>query len=633
MKKISTFLWVLMALLALPQATGAQTFDTEVDNIAAFIAAEDGKTVKLTLTDARVNAFNDLSGTYYVEDATGAVAVKGIALTKGTKLNGYVIGVKNTEDVDYVNTPSQGLEYQLTVDGSASEFTATATELAGTEMTIIEACQQANYGKLITVSNVDVTALGNGRNKQLADANGNTIKARDLFGVLPSDYTWPAKATKVTGVALYYMTGWFIIPISEEAIVEYVQPTEVLLDFKNNNQNLPYSEGGASDPAEKQNAGNLGGKTIKVDEVKFTFVNAPTMCTKYHYDANGTNSIKARGTYFQMIKGGQMRITAPEGYAITKVEFAYNPSENTNTGAIAYQTNLTLEKGGGTLANDKSNWMGNAKSIRFGASGAVYLNSIIVTLATANSETAEATYDTYAQEVSTLKDFNALADGTLVKLNLNNVVVTAGMNNELGNYVQDETAGAHFYCTGLTFNVNDVLNGYVYVKKSNQPLPGPRIAQTEETNAENISVTSGSYEPIEGTKVADLKKADNVLKVVKLTGVAVKGSAETTAKITDSDNGTLEISNGKTNYAPYVYRDNLTAIDYSKATVVGILYGPSSSQKLYPLSITDETATAITDIKTTEDAENVVIYNLQGVRLNKFQKGINIVNGKKVVIK
>ena len=29
----------------------------------------------------------------------------------------------------------------------------------------------------------------------------------------------PAKATSITGIVLYYMTGWFLIPISAEAIV------------------------------------------------------------------------------------------------------------------------------------------------------------------------------------------------------------------------------------------------------------------------------------------------------------------------------------------------------------------------------------------------------------------------------
>ncbi len=42
--------------------------------------------------------------------------------------------------------------------------------------------------------------------------------------------------------------------------------------------------------------------------------------------------------------------------------------------------------------------------------------------------------------------------------------------------------------------------------------------------------------------------------------------------------------------------------------------------------------TGITNVNAA-NAENMVIYNLQGVRLNQLQKGLNIVNGKKVVMK
>ena len=192
----------------------------EAASMAEFNAIEDGKLVKLALADARVNAFYDLDGAYYVEDASGATVIKGVNLTKGTKLNGYIIGTKSTTDVDYINTPSEGLEYTLTVqDATLSAFEATQTTLAGTSMTIAEACAQANYGKLVTLSDVEITQIGNGLNKQLKDVAGNTMKARDLFGVLPYDYEWPAKATSITGVVLYYMTGWFLIPISAEAIV------------------------------------------------------------------------------------------------------------------------------------------------------------------------------------------------------------------------------------------------------------------------------------------------------------------------------------------------------------------------------------------------------------------------------
>ena len=41
----------------------------------------------------------------------------------------------------------------------------------------------------------------------------------------------------------------------------------------------------------------------------------------------------------------------------------------------------------------------------------------------------------------------------------------------------------------------------------------------------------------------------------------------------------------------------------------------------------------IQKVNTDINAENMVIYNLQGVRMNQLQKGINIVNGRKVVVK
>lgn len=191
----------------------------EAATIAEFNAIENGKVVKLALTDARVNAFNDLDRSYYVEDASGATVIKGVNLTKSTVLSGYVIGTKEITDVDYMNDPSQAYEHSLTVDASWSAYEAAETELVGTPMTIAEAAVQANYGRLVTLSDVEITQIGNGLNKQLKDAAGNTIKARDLFGILPDGYEWPAKATSITGVVLYYMTGWFLMPISVEAIV------------------------------------------------------------------------------------------------------------------------------------------------------------------------------------------------------------------------------------------------------------------------------------------------------------------------------------------------------------------------------------------------------------------------------
>ena len=189
----------------------------EVATIAAFNEVEDGKAVKLTLTDAKVTAYADLQNVYYVEDATAATVIAGAELTVGTALNGYIVGTKSTNEVDYINDPSVAVEPMLTAI-DATRFVATETELTPTVMTIAEACAQENYAKLITIENL--TATASGRNQILTDEAENTIKARDLFGVLALDYEWPEALESITGICLYYMTGWFIIPTSEAAIVK-----------------------------------------------------------------------------------------------------------------------------------------------------------------------------------------------------------------------------------------------------------------------------------------------------------------------------------------------------------------------------------------------------------------------------
>lgn len=401
---------------------------------------------------------------------------------------------------------------------------------------------------------------------------------------------------------------------------------DVTFDFKNNNLNLTYGQNGT---VEQVKAGDLTGKSITKDNVVLNFVSAPTIPTRYFL--NGS-----RGLQYQSQSGAQLRVTAPSGSAVTKIVFTGNPSVNAKTGVTSYQNSWTANKGGGTLtaANQETQtWTGNAESVRL-VSGTSYIDAITVTIEAANNETilrANETPDTYT-EVSDLAAFNAAANNALVKLTLNNAIITSGMVNEEGFYVQDATGGAHFYYTGLEFEVNDVLNGTIYVKKNNQTL-GARIAQTEETSKEGLTITkNGTITPSEGT-IAQINIAANKLRVVKLSGVAVKGSSEQEATITDAESS-IDIYNGKINNFPYVIKESLANIDYAKATVVGILYGSSSTvNKIMPLSITEDSGSGIQNISAAAQADNVVIYNLQGVRMNSLQKGINIINGRKVVIK
>ena len=68
-------------------------------------------------------------------------------------------------------------------------------------------------------------------------------------------------------------------------------------------------------------------------------------------------------------------------------------------------------------------------------------------------------------------------------------------------------------------------------------------------------------------------------------------------------------------------------------TVVAILVAKSATaNQLLPISIEEGTTTGISDINATA-AEQLNIFNVQGVRLNQLQRGLNIVNGRKVVVK
>jgi len=588
-----------------------ETFDLEVDNIGAFRAAEDGKLIKLTLNGAQVNAIDDIFNFAYVEDATGAIEITGITLSPGTKLNGYVIGTKSSDNLDYAD-PDFGKEIKLAA-ASDETFTAESTDLVATSVEVAAIAKAENHGRLMTISNVEIKKEGR---FYYAYQGEDKVQVKDAFGVLPADYEWPEQAKSITGLVTFNGARFQIAPLKAEDIASEVAGEAIaLFDFANNNGQ--WSVGTTEDI----NAGNLEGAVLSMNDITLTFVSAPTMPTRYYINGE-------RGPQLQLIKGGQMRITAKEGYAVTAVQVTPNKTTNASTGAEVVNVNWTVDKGEGSLSADKQSWTGNATSIRFNAAGPTYLNAVEVTMAPADAATVTPEADAYTAFPESLAEFNALADGTFAVLNLTDAVVTAGMVNEWGCYIQDATAGAHFYCTGLKYPVGTKLNGKVYVKKSNQTM-GARIAMTEETNSDNLTASDdGTYEPITGT-IAEVNVAANVLKVVKLTDVAVKGTKETEATITDAAGSTLTINNGKNNYYPYVYQTDLTTIDYQKAIVEGILLG---GNKLIPFAITEQVEDGIVETCPTGQ-DNIVIYNIQGMRQKSLRHGLNIVNGKKIIVK
>ena len=584
--------------------TNIKTWDIEASNIAEFNAAEDGKKVKLTLSNARVNAFYDLNNCYYVEDDWGATVLKGVRLTAGTALNGYVVGEKATEDVDYINTPSQGLEYSMTVDTNASAFEATATELVGTPMTIAQTCAQANYGKLVTLSNVSIEAIGNGYNKQLTDAEGNTMKARDLFGVLPYDYTWPAKAN-ITGVAIYYMTGWFIIPISKEAI----EPDAAIFDFAS--ETIRENIGTAM----ADTKGYIYNETFTANNVTLQ-ITAGSAPSRIYVDADRGQNLVTYKEYTTLT------FKAPEGHAIKQIEFTAAGNSNIN--------NMTASSG----SIEGMVWTGNAEGVRFTQGGTSYLANVAVTYVAKDDATVALPAIEYT-ECANIAAFNALEAGTYAKVQLTDAEITGVSADGYSTvFIQDATGGCWIQYTSLNANLaeNTKLNGYVYVvarfTSGNQ-----QMKEAEDTpNSEFTATEINELTIVEGT-LAEVNVAENKNKVVKISGATLEETSATAGTLTQGD-ATIAVNNGTDSANQQLHKIDNWAKDtkLENIDIVAILVAKSATEnQLLPIAITSSTV-GIKNVNVA-DMDNVQIHNLQGVRLNQLQRGLNIVNGRKVVIK
>ena len=111
-------------------------------------------------------------------------------------------------------------------------------------------------------------------------------------------------------------------------------------------------------------------------------------------------------------------------------------------------------------------------------------------------------------------------------------------------------------------------------------------------------------------------------------------TSATAGTLTQGD-ATIDVSNGTETANQQLHKiENWTKdTTLENITIVAILVGKSNTaNQLLPISITSN-ANGIETIHNSQFTVSNSIYNLQGIRLNGLQKGLNIVNGKKVVIK
>lgn len=313
---------------------------------------------------------------------------------------------------------------------------------------------------------------------------------------------------------------------------------------------------------------------------------------------------------------------APADYAITQIVFTAAGNSNIK--------NFTASSG----AIDDMTWTGNAEGVRFLQGGTSYLANAIVTLTPKDGSTTALPAIEY-KECANIAAFNALSAGDYAKVTLTDAeVIGKSADGYSTVWIQDATGGCWIQYTTLNDKLAEKtkVNGVVYVAA--RPNSGNvQMKEAEATLESKITATEISdYTIVEGT-LAEVNVAANLNKVVKITGASLEETSATAGTLIQGD-VTIAVNNGNATANQQLHKIAEWAKDtkLENVTIVAILVGKSATEnQLLPISITTG-ETGIANVNAA-NADHVAIYNLQGVRLNQLQKGVNIVNGKKVVIK
>lgn len=119
------------------------------------------------------------------------------------------------------------------------------------------------------------------------------------------------------------------------------------------------------------------------------------------------------------------------------------------------------------------------------------------------------------------------------------------------------------------------------------------------------------------------------------TAATIAASVEPTASDAGSYRYVLQTPTSGANegiQAFYKVASDFTSTAYKCYLTVPVAATGGGEVKAFYLDFGDETATAINAVEAAQN-ESAVIYNLAGQRLSKTQKGVNIINGKKVLVK
>ena len=365
-------------------------------------------------------------------------------------------------------------------------------------------------------------------------------------------------------------------------------------------------------------AGYIYNETFTADgaTLQITGGSAPS---RIYEDANRGQCLVIYTQYASLI------FRAPEGKAITKIEFAAAGNSNINK--------FTASSG----AIEGMTWTGNAEGVRFLQGATSYLANAIVTMVKKDAETAALPAIEYT-ECENIAAFNALEAGTYAKLKLTDAeVIGISADGYSTAWVQDATGGCWVQYTSLNAGMKEKTkgNGFVYCVKR-LTSGNSQVKETEDTPKSEIAGEAiAEYSMVEGSTISEVNVPANLNKVVKLTGASFVATSATAGTLTIGEE-TISVNNGTATANQQLHKLEWAKGDtMENVTIVAILVAASatdaSKNQLLPISMVEEQVTGITNVNAVNT--NATIYNLQGVRMNKVQRGLNIVDGKKIIIK
>ena len=245
------------------------------------------------------------------------------------------------------------------------------------------------------------------------------------------------------------------------------------------------------------------------------------------------------------------------------------------------------------------------------------------------SAVAEKEFEKVVPTNATIASLNEMTEDTKwVKLDLNGAVVTYIDGNNY--YLREGDKALMLY--GFDFSshgtypieVGNILDSYAIVDYDNYyGIHEVKPNSLTDVNDWFVSSTSQEFGPTSAT-LAEILDIKHICDYVEVYGKIV-----------------LEVSGTKTNYYVVDDQDNKVQLykgldvsgyaddnkNYYITAVFNAIY--NGNPELQPIAVS-ETSTSVEGVKA-EAADNGAIYNLAGQKRSKLAKGINIVNGKKVV--